>query len=60
MNEVDDILNDLESLTGLFKSLKALKKGFPVPMDCFYKVVQEKINRIESNTKQITDGWVSG
>jgi hypothetical protein len=53
MNETDDILNDLESLTELFKSLKALKSKFPVPLDCFYKVVVEKINRIEANTKEI-------
>ena len=44
---VDDILNDLESMTALFSAYKRCGgKQFQVPMDCFHKIVVEKATRI--------------
>lgn len=53
MERVDDILNDLESLTTLFTEYKQLKGKFPVPLKCLYAVVVEKINRIEAHMREI-------
>ena len=46
---IDDILNDLESLTTLFTEYKQMRGKFQVPLKCFNDVVQEKINRIKNN-----------
>jgi hypothetical protein len=55
MDNVDDILNDLESLTTLFTEYKQMRGKFQVPLKCFNDVVQEKINRIKNNMKEIAN-----
>ena len=51
LSAVNDIINDLESLTALFAAYKRFGgKNFQVPMDCFKKLVKEKTNRITELT----------
>jgi hypothetical protein len=54
MSEINSILNELESLTILFKELSEVDRDkFQIPMDCFKKVVNNKLKIIKQLTKEI-------
>lgn len=56
MTKAEDILNDLESLTALFKDyndVSKMKKKLTIPMECLRKVVFEKLDRIKELTKEL-------
>lgn len=50
----EQILNELESLTYLFKELGSVDRDqFQIPIKCFKKVVNEKLKSIKELTKEI-------
>lgn len=44
---IDLILQELESLTYLFKELKDVGDSFQIPKECFKKVVNDKLTTIK-------------
>jgi len=51
---VNYILNELESLTCLFRELSEVDRDkFQIPIDCFKKVVLGKLSLIKEMTEEI-------